>query len=273
MLVGSPVAIIRAAGKGERLKPYTDYYQKCILPINGKPLLAHWLDALANQPIHIYANVFYNYHPQQVISVVQTWERRKNGHFYFKSDDASLQGMVPGYEKGPNLVYVPTEFIKKDYVWQDTLQFYELHQYLKKRPILFCLADNYSPILHTVLYKLLHSRNSLNNALWGIIGLIKNEQCSSATQEAVLEFDRTNFAYVKEYRYGLSSLPMTGLHSWAGIALFSPDVLQIKDVRTMPELFAWLAQQGRLVGHIITDPYWDIGIPEHYEKACNAKSP
>lgn len=37
-------AIILAAGKGKRLRPLTKNIPKCLLPINGKPLLDYWLD-------------------------------------------------------------------------------------------------------------------------------------------------------------------------------------------------------------------------------------
>ena len=32
-------AIILAGGKGTRGKPYTDYFPKAMIPINGKPLI------------------------------------------------------------------------------------------------------------------------------------------------------------------------------------------------------------------------------------------
>lgn len=39
-------AFIMAAGKGTRLKPYTDTCPKCMMDINGKPLLQIWLENL-----------------------------------------------------------------------------------------------------------------------------------------------------------------------------------------------------------------------------------
>jgi mannose-1-phosphate guanylyltransferase len=39
-------AFLLAAGVGTRLRPVTDHTPKCMLPINGKPLLDLWLDAL-----------------------------------------------------------------------------------------------------------------------------------------------------------------------------------------------------------------------------------
>ncbi len=39
-------AFLLVAGRGERLKPLTDRTPKCLLPINGKPLLQIWLEHL-----------------------------------------------------------------------------------------------------------------------------------------------------------------------------------------------------------------------------------
>jgi L-glutamine-phosphate cytidylyltransferase len=41
------VAVMPAAGTGNRLKPYTDQCPKCMVPVNGRPLLDYTLDALA----------------------------------------------------------------------------------------------------------------------------------------------------------------------------------------------------------------------------------
>lgn len=40
-------ALLLAAGLGTRLDPITRYIQKCLVPINGKPLIEYWLENLS----------------------------------------------------------------------------------------------------------------------------------------------------------------------------------------------------------------------------------
>lgn len=40
-------ALLLAAGLGSRLRPITNTVPKCLVPINGKPLLAYWLENLS----------------------------------------------------------------------------------------------------------------------------------------------------------------------------------------------------------------------------------
>ena len=44
-------AYLLAAGKGTRLKPYTDRHPKCLIPIHGTPLLAIWIELLARHGV------------------------------------------------------------------------------------------------------------------------------------------------------------------------------------------------------------------------------
>lgn len=53
-------ALLLAAGLGSRLKPVTDHIPKCLVPINGKPLLGYWLDLLSHAGIdHFFINLHY----------------------------------------------------------------------------------------------------------------------------------------------------------------------------------------------------------------------
>ncbi len=52
-------AFLLAAGYGSRLRPLTDTVPKCLIPIQGKPLLGWWFDLLRK---HEYRNVLVNTH-------------------------------------------------------------------------------------------------------------------------------------------------------------------------------------------------------------------
>ena len=55
-----PISVLLlAAGCGTRLQPYTNSWPKCLMPINGKPLLEYWLDIVRELGT---ANVFVNTH-------------------------------------------------------------------------------------------------------------------------------------------------------------------------------------------------------------------
>ena len=45
-------AMLLAAGKGTRLKPYTDRHPKCLISIHGTPLLGIWIDLLARHGVN-----------------------------------------------------------------------------------------------------------------------------------------------------------------------------------------------------------------------------
>ena len=62
-------AFLLAAGKGTRLKPYTDRHPKCLIPIHGTPLLKIWIDLLAK---HGVSDILINthHHADQVVRFI-----------------------------------------------------------------------------------------------------------------------------------------------------------------------------------------------------------
>tara|TARA_R110001592_G_scaffold175466_1_gene414583 strand:+ start:3289 stop:4092 length:804 start_codon:yes stop_codon:yes gene_type:complete len=52
-------ALLLSAGLGTRLKPLTENWPKCLMPIGGRPLLEYWLQTLQNSKIN---NVLVNTH-------------------------------------------------------------------------------------------------------------------------------------------------------------------------------------------------------------------
>jgi mannose-1-phosphate guanylyltransferase len=66
-------AFLLAAGEGRRLRPLTDTTPKCLVPINGKPLLALWLELCRRHGI---TEVLINLHhlPEKVLAFLNTHE-------------------------------------------------------------------------------------------------------------------------------------------------------------------------------------------------------
>ena len=57
-------AILLAAGLGSRLRPITDTIPKCLVPINGKPLIDYWLEQLSNAGIEKFLINTHHLHEQ-----------------------------------------------------------------------------------------------------------------------------------------------------------------------------------------------------------------
>ena len=70
-------AFLLVAGRGERLRPLTDTTPKCLLPINGTPLLQIWLEHLEYSGI---GEVLVNTHWQheQVQDFAEQWSAGRN---------------------------------------------------------------------------------------------------------------------------------------------------------------------------------------------------
>ena len=64
-------ALLLAAGLGARLRPVTDKIPKCLVPINGKPLIDYWFEQLFKHGVErILVNT--HYHAEQVINHIES---------------------------------------------------------------------------------------------------------------------------------------------------------------------------------------------------------
>ena len=78
-------ALLLAAGLGTRLRPLTDTIPKCLVPIDGKPLLEYWLDLLDNAGVtQFYINL--HYFPDAVRACVNATRHAKNVIFVEESE-------------------------------------------------------------------------------------------------------------------------------------------------------------------------------------------
>lgn len=230
----APTAIIRAAGRGERLGEITRYFQKCVLPVEGRPLIVHWVDATRQRGLA--RHVIIGYKGNQVMEAVQDYEGK-------------------GWLKGE--LFTTSSMMHHDGIWEDTRHQIEKLRFLQDRLVLLCYADNYSPDLVSIIDEMLNTgRLFLDHNIDAMIGLIPKTSCSSASQRAILgeslvpRFQRGRDAgddIVRVRSYLVGQEKINGW-AWAGIALIQPEVFgQYQDVDTVSVLSS-VANEGRLAG-------------------------
>lgn len=81
--------LLLAAGLGTRLKPLTDRMPKCLIPINGRPLLDYWFDRFDHAGIR---HVMVNTHGfrEEVLRYIEG--RNQSGYFVEESFEPKLLG-------------------------------------------------------------------------------------------------------------------------------------------------------------------------------------
>lgn len=93
-------AVLLAAGLGTRLRPITDHTPKCLVPINGQPLLDYWLEMLTDhsQIEHIYINLHYK--AEQVREhIASKWSSQDNITCWYEPELLGTAGtLVENYQ-------------------------------------------------------------------------------------------------------------------------------------------------------------------------------
>lgn len=86
-------AILLSAGLGTRLRPLTNKIPKCLVPINGKPLLEIWLENLINSGIE---DVLINTHylPNMVSSFISKSKYKENCKLVFEKELLGTAGTL-----------------------------------------------------------------------------------------------------------------------------------------------------------------------------------
>ena len=86
-------ALLLAAGLGSRLKPLTNEWPKCLMPINGKPLLEIWLDSLFEVGIkEILVNV--HHHSKEVIDFLSRKKFEKKISWVYEANLLGTAGTL-----------------------------------------------------------------------------------------------------------------------------------------------------------------------------------
>jgi mannose-1-phosphate guanylyltransferase len=86
-------ALLLAAGKGERLKPFTNIWPKCLMPISGEPLLSIWINILLNNHID---NILINtsYLKEKTESFLQRPVYMKKIHAFYEENLLGTAGTI-----------------------------------------------------------------------------------------------------------------------------------------------------------------------------------
>ena len=105
--LGQVSVIVLAAGVGSRLKPFTDRLPKCLMPIQGAPLLQYWLDYLLSLNLcRIAVNL--HHHPQQVKKFLHRDPYKHTIKMFYERDLLGTAGTIrkldSWLEDGPLLV-------------------------------------------------------------------------------------------------------------------------------------------------------------------------
>ncbi|MBC8311369.1 MAG: NTP transferase domain-containing protein [Candidatus Marinimicrobia bacterium] len=82
-------AIIPVAGHGTRLEPHSNFTQKCLLPVAGKPILAHILDRITNVGIDEVVLII-GHHGDHVKEFCKTYSESMNFTFVEQKEQLGL---------------------------------------------------------------------------------------------------------------------------------------------------------------------------------------
>ncbi len=92
-LISGLTAILLCGGKGERLKPFTDTLPKPLVPLNGRPLLAHLLSYLGTAGISRFV-VCVGYKAETIEQFIRDYGKSKWEITCVDSGDASMTDRI-----------------------------------------------------------------------------------------------------------------------------------------------------------------------------------
>lgn len=221
-------AFLLAAGIGSRLQPITDKIPKCLVPINGRPLLYYWLKLFEQYGVN---EVLINLHhlPELVLEFLQENEFNLKIHTVFEQELLGSAGTIRN-----NFDFV-----------------------CKEREFLICYADNLTninlarmiefhfskcPILTLGLFHTNHPRNC------GIAEVDENYTVVNFVEKPVSHISNLAGAGIYITRHEIRHYLPERYPSDIGF-----DVL--------PQLI------GKMKGYFIKEYFIDIGTIENYERA------
>lgn len=229
-------AILLAAGLGTRLRPITDAMPKCLVPIRGRPLLDYWLEVLARQGEEkILINT--HYLADQVKKFVL---RNKYRDSLIISHEPDLLGTA-------GTLLANSDF----FAGQDGLLIH---------------ADNYcSPDIRSFIAA--HERRP-DGCLMTMMTFFTDDPSSCG----IVEID--DRGVVVGFHEKVKAPP--GNLANGAVYAISSDLLEMmkakfssaRDFSTeiLPSLL------GKIFTHHTEGPFWDVGTPDSYKKACRHRA-
>jgi len=222
-------AFLLAAGKGTRLRPITDTTPKCLVPIQGRPLLGWWLELLRSHGVQ---QILINLHhlPEQVLRYVHTAGFDDLDVRF--SDEPELLGSAGTLRANRHFVD-PGE------------------------PFFVCYADT---LTNADLGALL--RSHLRAGLPATVAVFrtdKPEQCGIVEVSA----EGVVVAFEEKPRKPRSNLAN------AGILVLEPAVLDLIPEKVPADISYDLLPRliGKMSAFVIEDFLMDVGTPDNYEQA------
>ena len=224
-------ALLLAAGYGTRLKPITDNIPKCLVPINGKPLLDFWLEELYKADIGpILINT--HYLSNQV-------EKYVNDCQYFG---------------GLKLVYEPILLGTAGTIIKNI-------DFFNNEDCMVIHADNYS-LANILRFKEEHIRRP-NQCLMSMLTF----RTENPTNCGIVEVDENNI--VINFHEKIKNPP--GNLANGAVYIISKELLNIisKDYKMCTDFSTDVISKllGKIYSHEISQVFIDIGTPENYKKA------
>ncbi|KZN54994.1 nucleotidyltransferase family protein [Pseudoalteromonas luteoviolacea] len=226
-------AILLAAGLGTRLQPITDTLPKCLVPINGQPLLGLWLDKLVQLGVEeILINT--HYFREQVEAFVATSPYHDR--------------IILNYE--PELMGTAGTLVRNRTFWQG-------------HTCMVIHADNYC---QSSLVSMLEAHNQRQTRTDTTLLLFKTPTPRSC---GIVKLDTDQV--IQEFHEKVENPP--GNLASGALFIFSPEVYERYFAHLKTEQPYELSLDvvpnmiGKLQGWLVDDHYIDIGTPDSYAEA------
>jgi len=228
-------ALLLSAGLGTRLRPITNNTPKCLVPINGTPLLQIWLERLAAAGIGPFM-VNTHYLADNVSAFIEESIFRKKTQVTFED----------------NLLGTAGTLIKN-------LDFFQGEDGLLIHADNYCLAD-------FAAFERAH-----NNRPSGCLMTMMTFRTDDPSSCGIVELDESGV--VVGFHEKVEHPP--GNLANGAIYIISSELLEIikTDLNYVTDFSNEVIHlfKGRIFSHEISDVFLDIGTPDSYEKANNLK--